>query len=90
MTLTEFWHECNRHDWYAPFSDDSRVSMTAEKEKERLLKISLLSEAHRDIFLKFQSHFFSGEPWKSEKKPKPRMPGIEIEAVPIFWGLQYE
>lgn len=71
MTLKEFYQELEKHDWYYDMSDDHGVWERGTANKRRLEGIAEESEEHRKLYEGFSQHYFSGEPWGTEKKPKP-------------------
>lgn len=79
MTLTEFYDELDKHDWYYDWSDDGRVWDRGHANLSRLLNIAGESKAHQLLYDAFHAHHFSGAPWKTDKKPKPERP--ETEAI---------
>ena len=72
--LQEFYDKCKSLDWFYAFSDDGRVYRAGAAAVA-----ATKSEAQRDpeklrIFNEWHDHYFSGEPWKTEKKPVPVRP----------------
>jgi len=74
-TLSEYWDRCAVADWFYSFSDDPYVARRGRAEIERLQIIAKGGTvSYMIIFTGFQRHYFSGEPWKNEKVPKPPKP----------------
>ena len=70
MTLLQFWDRLEAHDWYFEFSDDMSRWKHGTEDLEELEGISIISEAHREMYLEFEKHYSSG----SEKVSKPARP----------------
>jgi hypothetical protein len=79
-TLQEYWDMLDRHDWYYAFSDDMKVYGHGSKESHKILTIAEAGgEEYLEMLGQFQKHFFSGQPWDTEKAPKPERPVHEYE-----------
>lgn len=74
VSLQEFYDQLNRHDWYFDFSDDICVCRKGREETARLTGIANQSPEHKALMDAFRDHYFSGESWGTEKKPKPERP----------------
>ena len=74
MKLKDFWIELNKHDWYYDFSDDHSVWQRGQKRKDELVAMSQESPQNKALYDKMAKHWFSGEPWGTEKAPKPEQP----------------
>lgn len=74
-TLAEFWDQLNSHDWYHAWSDDHRVWQRGNSNYKRLQSIAAFSgEEYTELLSAFSAHYFSGDPWNTEKQPKPERP----------------
>jgi hypothetical protein len=74
MTLTEFYAELERHDWYYHFSDDHSVWCAGEAESAKMRSIAEQSPAHKELYDQFCAHRFSGESFGKPKAPAPVKP----------------
>lgn len=79
MTLGDYWDQLSKHDWYWDFSDDHRVWRRGSDEQGRLENIGGQSAAHKILYDGFVASMFSGEAWRTEKKPVPTRPTPEQE-----------
>ena len=74
MDLKQYWELLNKHDWYYNFSDDSRAYRKGYEADTELRSYKSESPAHAKLFEDFHTHNFSGKPWDTEQKPKPKKP----------------
>ncbi len=74
MTLLELYNELERHDWFHMMSDDHSVWKRGAADASRLVAIAPTIPGGADLLVAYQQHMFSGEPWKTEKAPKPERP----------------
>lgn len=74
VPLHHYWNMLNQHDWYHHFSDDMRVHNAGEANERKLSGIAAQSPQHKQMFDQFHAHHFSGEPWKTQRQPKPERP----------------
>ncbi len=81
MTLAEFWDLLNRHDWFYPMSDDSRVYRKGENSL-RVIKVAAERGGPRfkKLFDDYQEHVFSGPAWNNDPKPRPPRPPAPNES----------
>lgn len=88
MTLKEFYNELEKHDWYYYFSDDMSVDRRGAANRARLLKVAEDGgEAYKKLWDAYESHMFTGEPWKTPKAPKPEMPSEEYDINKLTRGI---
>jgi hypothetical protein len=74
VSLTEYWDMLNSHDWYYDFSDDHSVWKAGVANRDKLNTIARQSDDHKKLRDDFSKHYFSGEPWGTERAPKPPRP----------------
>lgn len=75
MTLKQFYQALEGHDWFYPWSDDHKVYMRGEADYKKLEDTAKSSgPAHAWLLQQYQAHMCSGEPWGTERQPKPAMP----------------
>ena len=74
VSLTEYWDMLNCHDWYYDFSDDHRVWRAGQENMQKLRLLSQQSPEHGKLLSDFNKHYFSGDPWGTERAPKPPRP----------------
>jgi len=74
MTLTEFYDELERHDWFTHFSDDHRVWESGEAAHSRLAEIAKESPEHKKLMDAFGEYHYSGSSFGKPKAPKPERP----------------
>lgn len=74
MTSRQFWDACNHFDWFYEMSDDASVWRKGEAAQALLLTHAPAGSENRRIWDGFTAHHYSGEPWKTDKKPKPERP----------------
>jgi hypothetical protein len=74
-TLAQFWEQLNKHDWYHMYSDDGRVDRMGAADYDRLAKLAEESgPEYVQLMKEFGDHMFTGKPWNTEQKPKPKKP----------------
>jgi hypothetical protein len=69
--LSNYYNLLESHDWYYFYSDDFRVYSSGNRNLKLLVELSNLSEKHKELYENFNKHMFSGEPFNTEKHPKP-------------------
>lgn len=74
VTLVEFYEMLERHDWFHMMSDDRGVDNRGAQNFNKLSKIAEGDPLKQQLMKDFREHIWSGEPWKTEKKPKPARP----------------
>lgn len=79
ITLSQFWEMVDKHDWYHEMSDDRGVDARGAANWRKLKAISGQSSEHAEILEAFTKHHYSGKPWNTEQKPKPKKPLAENE-----------
>lgn len=77
ITLVEYYDALERFDWYFDFSDDHRVWSAGNKRKAELISMSKKGAEYKALWDGFKEFHFSGEPWNTEKAPKPERP-VEV------------
>ena len=88
MNLNEFYDALENHDWFWMFSDDLKVKKNGENAEYELNEIAKLSSDHQDLLNAFRAYHFSGEPWKTERCPKPNRPVVFVETTRKLWGCE--
>lgn len=74
-TLQEYYDMLVKHDWYFDWSDDGRVWRAGVKARDELKAIAEANgEAYQELLTGFQKYMFTGEPWGTERAPKPERP----------------
>ena len=73
-TLKDYYDMLERHDWYYHYSDDGRVYEQGQRAHASLLSIANASAEHKALFEAYSNHMFTGDPWKTERAPKPARP----------------
>lgn len=74
VDLTRFYTLLSHHDWYCGFSDDYATEKKGRADMAILMEIAKQSLEHQALLDGFNRHYFSGEPWGTEKAPFPAMP----------------
>jgi hypothetical protein len=74
VTLEQYWVMLNNHDWYYNYSDDPSVWRRGSNNEAKMVGTSKQSPEHEALYKGFVAHHFSGDPWKTEKQPKPERP----------------
>jgi hypothetical protein len=74
VNLKDFYQMLKQHDWYYEYSDDYGVYMRGKANRNKLKKMAAQSPAHQHLFDSFFRHYFSGEPFSTEKTPLPEEP----------------
>lgn len=75
MTLSEYYDLLTSHDWYYAFSDDIRVYRKGEKQEMYLAGIAKRNGiSFQNLFDAFHEYHFSGQPYGTMKKDKPKRP----------------
>lgn len=76
MTLKQYYHALNRHDWYFYDSDDPAVRRKGQLDRDNLVEFARLKgKKFVEMFNAFHKHMFSGLPWGDETQhPKPEEP----------------
>lgn len=74
ISLSEFWDELNKHDWYYHYSDDFRVWKSGHDDSQRLKKIAEQSIDHAALMANFADHKFSGDTYGKPQVEKPERP----------------
>lgn len=72
MTKQEYFEACASFDWYYNFSDDHRVWCNGH-QRENELKAIGKENGWLDIWQAWCDHMFTGEPWGTERKPRPNL-----------------
>ena len=88
MTLLEFYKLLETTDWFYSFSDDHSYWQKGRAQHQRNIKIAETSPEHKKLYEDYSKHMFSGDPWKTEKQPKPERPlyGVEFENGQVIIG----
>lgn len=80
LSLSAYWKELCRHDWYYDYSDDYyRVVLPGAQNQRRMEDLAQQGPAHTDLYRAFHRHFF---PWKynlNETPPLPQNPDPQLE-----------
>lgn len=76
MTLQEFYDKCAAFDWYYEYSDDHRVWQRGCTAHDALRAEAASDPAKSEIYQAWHKHMFTGEPWKSERAPRPEKPAV--------------
>jgi hypothetical protein len=74
VSLAEFYDVLERHDWYYAMSDDHAVWTAGTLVANALAEEAKESREKAQLLIDWTRHMFSGEPWGTEKKPKPERP----------------
>lgn len=75
MTILEYYEELKKHDWYYSFSDDMSKYHQGEIERKRLLRIAdHFGDEYKNLYRKFEEHFFSWAAFGTKKRPMPEKP----------------
>ena len=75
MIIKQFYESLEKHDWYYPWSDDHKVYRRGEESYRNLESIARhAGPAHAWLFQQYKAHMCSGQPWGTERQPKPAMP----------------
>lgn len=74
VSLAEYWDMLNAHDWYYGFSDDRAVYAKGYANLKNIVEISLSSDLHQILYIKFERHMFTGKGFGNEQQPKPPKP----------------
>lgn len=70
MTKKEYFEAVENFDWYFQMSDDSRAYNAGCQREKELIQIGR-ENGWLHIWQAWKDYMFSGEPWGTEKKPKP-------------------
>lgn len=74
MTIEEYYALLEKHDWYYEMSDDHRVWKAGVAARDNLVAIAAEHGGQYQTLLDgFRAHYFSGDPWGTEKQPKPTL-----------------
>lgn len=73
-SLQSYYDALEQFDWFYHFSDDHRVWKKGEAASKKIKYLANQSPEHADLYRRFHKHHFSGEPWGTEKEPKPERP----------------
>lgn len=72
--LVALYDALENFDWFYDYSDDPRVAERGRQERAKLEKQVAQTEGGQELYDAFKDHMFSGEPWGTEKAPKPTRP----------------
>lgn len=72
-TLKEYDQLLAAHDWYFAFSDDHGVFMRGERQADRLVDISKISDDHAKLLHAWSKHHYTGKPWNTEPFTKEQL-----------------
>lgn len=75
MTLTEFYDQLERHDWYHAMSDDHRVWQQGQAARLVLSETADAGgPAYQALLEAYSNYVFTGPSWGTDRKPKPPQP----------------
>ncbi len=73
ITLLEFWHRCQSHDFTWMMSDSGAVHSRGRKATKEMEALAQTSFAHLMLYQGFEAHHFSGgDHPKLPIPPKPK------------------
>jgi hypothetical protein len=74
VSIEEYYHMLERHDWFYNYSDDHRVWKAGAAATERLIAIANQKGGrYQSMYSAYKAHIFSGEQWGTEKQAKPEL-----------------
>lgn len=74
MSPQEFYDRCAQHDWYYDYSDDGSVWRAGRADRSEIERLAH-EHGHEAILAEWTRHMFSGQPWGTDKAPRPERPG---------------
>ena len=73
MTAKEFFGQCSVHDWFYDYSDDQRVYSQGQRATAILISVSKTDPLFERIYKAWSDYVWSGPPFKTERKPQPKL-----------------
>lgn len=74
MTIQEYYHKLETHDWFHFYSDDARVYRRGHDALAMLEREAKTDPAKQELFDGFKEHHFSGVAFNKPKAPLPPRP----------------
>lgn len=75
ITISDFHRQLHLHDWYFPFSDDSKAYQAGSDDADRLDALALEGGGrHLWLLQAYASAMYSGSPWGAVKVEPPPAP----------------
>lgn len=62
-----------KHDWHYDMSDDHEKWKAGSASLRVLTELAATHEIYGQMFDDFREHYFSGQPWGTDKKPMPEV-----------------
>jgi hypothetical protein len=75
ISLSDFYSQLQRHDWFYNFSDDNRVFRAGDADAKRLKQVATSNGPEYISLLEaYRAAKYSGQPWGTEQKSLPDRP----------------